>query len=326
MKSNEITRELLQKCRGAFVDLHFMYGFDFEKPFGITSVEGSFTVAKVMKAAAAAGPKSGVSYIPGHQVLVLITYSDDWNGFLTAAVAYGKVKIEERPVPGYHWDKRKLAQFYNKSQFEEVRKKLWGRDKTYLIWQDVQYLKIPPLEKEPTEYGRYELITPYVTVFMAMSYVERVSLRDKSSKGELIEFSLPLGFAGAHDPSEIIDRSGNLIYPHRSELRRRAAQNKREHDRQEFLATDHSGKVEELQRLAAEWKTKILKDLAAAETGEQLKSAAEELSRWKGLTGSVLDLEFFRDKVQGKQFSSNAECEQFYQRIRGQLTAWRQAV
>ena len=326
MKNNEITREFLQKCRGAFMDLHFMYGFDFEKPFGITSVEGSFTPAKVMKAAAAAGPKSGVSYMPEQQVLVLVTYSKDWNCFLTASVAYGKVKIEERPVPGYHWYKRKLAQFYNKSQFEEVRKKLWGRDKTYLIWQDMQYLKIPPLEKEPTEHGRYELITPYVTVFRAMSYVERVSLRDKSSKGELIEFNLPLGFAGAHDPSEIIDRSGNLIYPHRSELRRRAAQNKREHDRQEFLATDHSGKVEALRRLADEWKARILKDLAAAETGEQLDSVSDQLTRWKGLVGSVRDLEYFRDKVQEKRFDSNAECEQFYQRIRGQLTAWRQAV
>ena len=307
MKSNEFTKALLEKCEKAFHYTHFLYGIDYEAPFGIAYVEGPYTVKKLMRTAQGFDPKD--------HVLVILTRRHVSEEFRPAVVKNGELDIELRKVSTFRCFFSGIIRFYTKKQFEDVRQSPTAE--TYLIWQEKRFLKLPEAEKKPTADGRYDVRQCYCHCDGPKEYLDSATLLDLFSSGEKMEFSpnrkdILIG--------DVIDKSGYIILFHREELEKKAAALRAERQRAAFLAGDYTGLVQELDRLVKEWKTKIVKDLAAAETSDDVLAVRSEIS---GFASVMSSLEVYRTNVEEKKFRSADVCEDDFKWIRDKATAWK---
>ncbi len=115
MKHNNLTKELLQLAPHAFVTLHNVMRFDFEKDFKIVRLDGRFTINSAIKA------------IGTDNFAVLIKTNKRYiNDLRFAEICGGRLDIDYSISGDVH-------ECYTKKDFEECRA---GAIQTYLIAQD----------------------------------------------------------------------------------------------------------------------------------------------------------------------------------------------
>jgi len=125
----ENIKRLTKIDRKAFVKLHNVAGFDFEKPFACIVMEGSFTLNKVAKAIAEYG------YHPGDKVVMLVRNprTERYSRLHIVGLRYSGIEIDYRCCG--------FETFYRKGDFEMCRK--MPHIENYIIVQDKKYIRKP---------------------------------------------------------------------------------------------------------------------------------------------------------------------------------------
>ncbi len=112
----------------------------------------------------------------------------------------------------------KIVRFQTKKEFDKFRWKTAAE--AYLIWQKKQYLKLPSAEKRPTADVRYDMRQYHFHRYNTEEYLDRAVLRDMSTNGETVEFSIPWKKDLRID--DVIDKSGYIILFHQEDLKKKA--------------------------------------------------------------------------------------------------------
>lgn len=134
-------KELLAMCKYAFVDLHYCYGMDFQKPFGIYKGEGKFTRKSIEKMCG-----NGENFSESTVVLIM---REEWSsgckyGVLITDNGFEQEKNGSFPYHGNF--EMRLSHFYSKKDFEESRKSYSGA--YYVVIQRNEYVNAENCKKE----------------------------------------------------------------------------------------------------------------------------------------------------------------------------------
>lgn len=178
-----------------------------------------------------------------------------------------------------------LDYFYRKADFENVRKN--QRAETFIIVQKKDDIRIPT-SKPFDMAARYES-APYY----GQSYYKKYTL----------------------------DKSGYIMDGRLENLKRRADQLRREREKNAYLQTDNTEKVERLRGLIEARKAEIVAELIAARTSEELSAVNKKLNYWHGLEGIMSDFEHFEKYTNNRSYSTIAQSDRAYDEILKKLEA-----
>lgn len=316
MKNTMITRELLKENKNALRALHVVFGYDFEKPFGTFYNGGNFTINKIYKMI------SGAGFSADDRISVLMQDTDKqyYNHDLhLVTIEHGKVVID--------WERRNLYgikgypdYFFAKGSFEEMRKKTTCR--CFIICQKREYMseyKKPVCDLSGRLFLGEHAVTRAADRVGDPWYIGRVMVSDTfGRKTELSGFGRE--DVKTQDITNIIDKSGYLVFAKRNELKRRANGLRADRKKAAYDAVDNSGKIAELKGLVAAHKNEIVNALISATSYSDLHNVAEMLGRWSGgLVGVVRSLELFEERTNKKQYTSIEQSDTAYNNIKAAL-------
>lgn len=136
-------KELLTMCKYAFVDLHYCYGMDFQKPFSIYKCEGKFTRKSIEKMCG-----NGENFSESTAVLIMRgreRWSSNYKyGVLITDDGFEQEKNGSFPYHGNF--EMRLSHFYSKKDFETSRKSYSGA--YYIVIQRNKYINMENYKKE----------------------------------------------------------------------------------------------------------------------------------------------------------------------------------
>ena len=317
--TSENKKSLLAISRSALRGLHDLFGFDFCKPHDIMHLAGKFTVNQVNKLAASAG------YGPKTEI-VLLTRDTARAGFFDGDLRVVKIvgdgfKIEfSRRIPSYGRRNDPFGHFYRKGDFENLRKR--DSADTWIILQAREHLSFPAeLKLDLSE--RFKLGKADMSFYKGESYVTRVELFRRDGKGErqIYETHGNYVWEGMWKPegvNDIFDKSGWYLRGRREDLKRRADILRSERTKAAYLNTDNGDKVKELKAMIDRRKAEIVAQLMAAETSKEIDAVHDALG-WRGLYSIVSDFESFKEKTEGRKYSSIEDSDRAYNAIKNKL-------
>lgn len=156
MKNNKTKalKEMLSINKKVLAGLHYIKGFDFEKPFDIISGDGNFTMNSIKKQC----KEQNIDTTDTTAILLMLKKQDylenrqfyvvDVKSFIRFVICKGSAY------------KFNLSDFYNIGNFEATRK--YNTDKYYVIIQKKEYLTKACTEKKVDYSERLEAVGKYV--------------------------------------------------------------------------------------------------------------------------------------------------------------------
>lgn len=320
MKKTTAAAELLSLNPSAFQVMHTAAGMDFEKSFGIIKGKGRFTVNQVAKAATAEG------YTLTARAYIFVRVVDEYASYKKnprfAKFTPAGIQLIERTPSIYKNGKwyAKGDYFYTKSGFEEWRKN--DRAEWWLVWQQPEHLRPVRGSSGPLDTSRRYKLDPAPHAHTrgddgkGNSWIHRLSLiltGEQGNKTKVTTFNRPT------ELTDIIDKSGYLLQERRKDWKQKAEALRKERAKAEFVATDNSDKVKDLEKKITARKNEIAAQLQKATTAAQVKEIASIMDTWGGFADIFAKFESFRNMVNEKSFPSVARCEEAYAAILAKL-------
>lgn len=295
MKRTKNVKTIRKYGKAIFKGLHDTLGYDFEKPHEIIRIAGNYTVNSVRKTVAQKG------YTADAVVVILTTDKDAyWRSDKLKAVQVFPDKINiDFPTRwykcGYSFD-----HFYSKGEFESSRKS--SSALSFILVQEPEYIHVPT---EP-----------------AIDYSERYRYKNEcgytcklTACADGRQFSYNLDSWQRSNFSEVIDKSGYFVYHRRKDLQRQAAALRAKREKDAYLRTENTDKVETLRSMIQARKSALADKLLAAETADDVHEIGDALSWYNGFAGTMLEFERFCKKTAEKSFCSIAESEKAYSNL-----------
>ena len=317
--TSENKKSLLAISRNALRGLHDLFGYDFCKPHDILHLSGKFTVNQVCRLAASAGYGLKTE-------IALLTRDTERTGFFDGDLRVVKIigdsfKIEfSRRILFYGRINDPFGHFYRKRDFDDLRKR--NTADTWIILQAREHLRFPAEPKLDLS-ERFKIGKADMSSYKGESYVNRVELFRMAGKGEkqIYETHGNYLWAGMWKPEsvyDIFDKSGWYLRGKREDLKRRANILRKEREKAAYLNTDNADKVKELQALIDRRKAEIVAQLAAAATSKEIDAVRDALG-FRGLYGIVSDFETFKEKTEGRKYSSIEDSDRAYNAIKSKM-------
>ncbi len=302
-------KELKQDNKNALRYLHDCFGFDFQKPVTIIKQDGKFTANYVSIYLS----KVITPFFPEDYEIVLLirhyNYCDQLDKLHAVTCDGDRFSVD---VPrGYKYD---VDTFYNKRVFEDVRKTRTAY--YYIIAQKKKHLcsdrsvKIDYTERFDYFPDRYEQYCDG----KGNTYFGRIHIAHKNTNAERFEYNTR--YKNLKELSDIIDKSGYLVCEYRSELNRRVCNYKNKKRKNEFLATDYSGTVKEIDGMFENLKVEI------ANTVKNIKTYSQARSVESAVDNFAWGLSYFttyRKRITEKEYDSKQSAENAEQNIRSYL-------
>ena len=236
------TKELLTENNKAFQFLHETKGFDFQKEYFITKLDGRFTYNTVKKAIGdnMAGDYTAV-------VMLKPTKEHYWTGKLfyidmdQKAGKFEPLRINNVTYWGFDID-----YFFSKGDFEEVRKN--KTDHIYVIAQKNEYLKT---DKKPNAFDysqRFRYIPSQwgetCSDGHGNTWINKITLMLLDGSAKHVEYNTG-AYRSTEKPAtvaDVIDKSGYLLLERRREWKRRARDVRAKRAKAAAAAADFSEK------------------------------------------------------------------------------------
>lgn len=297
-------KNLQASHRNIFRALHQCFGFDFQSPFGLIRVDGSFTTNKLLKLASEDGCPE--------DALRLVLVEDGrrtWVPFDVASLSRnGSIDIDLPAMKRrYGVEDNGLDTFYAKKDFEKARKGF--RAVAYVLWQDRRYLK-PVTDKPMDKFARYTLenLSNY-------SYGEAEAVLRRVNDGKVEKYTI-FRSQWTDKPEDILDKSGYFLPDRRSSLKTRAFQLHTRRLLEAAAAIDCTDRITSLAERILARRDAIADQLRAATTPDELEAAGKAILGWDtGLREAVRLFDVFTRKAWGKGFVSPADCDDCYNRV-----------
>ena len=271
MKKGKTLTELKAINKNMFMALNQLYGFNFEKPFTIKKLEGSFTINRALKETNTDPNKQKIALLVGtkrneklYVVEVTGTGANDFN-----------VELNRRCKNYYYYSG--LDNCYNKSHFNDIRKTATA---FYIIAQNNNNLSRIYTESKPDYKERQ-------TEFSIKSINDR--------RGWICY--------GNKAPFEF-DKSGYLLTEKRETLQHKANTLRKERQLQAFKASDNSETIKFLRSEIDGLKNLVLDKFNHCSTYEEYKKIYDSLSHWNGFLDCVRRFESLETGEKEKTFKS----------------------
>ena len=203
-------KNLQASHRNIFRALHACFGFDFQSPFGLIRVDGSFTTNKLLKLAAEDGCTEDAMRLVLVEDGIYLEYR------VASLSRNGSIEIDLPALKrclGIEDDG--LGKFYAKKDFEKARKRPRAVD--YVLWQDRRYLK-PVTDKPMDKFARYTL-----EKLSNRSYGEAEAVLRRVDDGKVEKYTI-FRSQWTGKPEDILDNSGYFLPDRCSSLKTRAFQ------------------------------------------------------------------------------------------------------
>lgn len=289
MKNNAIIRELKKQDKNIFRAVNQVYGIDFEKPFTIAKINGSFTINKVLK-------EVEKKHNPHNSKIITLTSvsSRGWRAGKLLAVEItgtGAADFEIKHHKAWFEFNTILDDYYSKGDFNTDRK---AADKVYIIAQNNDFL------------GRkWEKCKPDITSrFFKSDKSYGKYIKDKYTKIEYDMTGINFRCDTKCSIDDFIDKSGYITEYKRQDLKRRAEQLRKERKAAAFKETDNTTIIKGLAEQLTALKKSISEQLALATTAEQIKVIEKSLSWYRGLGDCFEQFERIKKHDADKSFSS----------------------
>lgn len=318
-KENAVS--LLRAVPNALRGLHDAFGFDFEQPFTVLRLSGSWTVNTIQKQLAAQGFSRNV-----FSALLLdcrdsqrIALKEDWRiAILNRGMVYATFDHYRDKYDLPRWRDfgycEPFDKFYRKGDFENVRK---SGAPVYVIAQEPAYFRAKQEAKalDPARRYRVESAT--------WDYNYTVNAVPLDSKGLPVKYRQP-----AHRPHEepapadCFDKSGYLVFDRRENLRRRAQALREERAKAAYLASGkQQEQIEELCGLIAIRQMELVDALTVANTSQEFMAVAKAIGEysWHSFSSIVSNYETFCEKTRNKSYPSIEDSDRAYNKIKTSL-------
>lgn len=301
-----ITKELISENNKAFQFLHNAKGFDFEKDYFITKLEGRFTFNTVKKAIG--------ENMAGDYTAALILKPNKEH-YWSEKIYYIEMdqqagKFEPLRINNVTYWGFDIDYFISKGDFEEVRKN--KTDHIYIIAQKSEYLRT---EKKPNTFDYYQRFRYIPSQWgekcgdgHGNTYINKLTLMLLDGSAKQVEYN-----TGAYHYKEkpatvadVIDNSGYLLLERRRELKRRAAALRAERAKAAAMAADFSEKEKAIKAGIDNAKLHIAELALSAENDEDARALDKAADDFRWL---IFYYTSYTEKAAKKAFPSIAAVE-----------------
>ncbi len=277
-----ITKELLSENNKAFQFLHETKGFDFEKDYFITKLEGRFTFNTVKKAIG--------ENMAGDYTAALILkptkkhYFNEKYYYIDMDQQAGKFEpLRINNVTYWGFD---IDYFITKGDFEEVRKN--KTDHIYIIAQKTEYLRT---EKKSNIFD-YSQRFRYIPSQWGEkcgdghgnTYINKITLMLLDGSAKQVEYNTSARYYKERPETvaDVIDKSGYLLLERRREWKRRAGALRAERAKAAAVAADFSEKEKAVKEAIDNAKLHLAEMALSVESDNDVKALdkAAGIFRW----------------------------------------------
>ena len=300
------TKELLTENNKAFQFLHETKGFDFEKEYFITKLDGRFTYNSVKKAIA--------ENMAGDYTAALIlkpTKEHYWTGkmfYIDMDQQAGKFEpLRANNVTYWGFD---IDYFFSKGDFEEVRKN--KTEHIYIIAQKNEYLRTEKKSNTFDSSQRFRYIPSQwgekCEDGNGNTWINKITLMLLDGSAKHLEYGTHGRYEKPRPASvfDVIDKSGYLLLERRRELKRRTAALRTEREKAAAMAADFSEKEKAIKNGIDNAKLHIAEMALTAETEDDAKALDKAADKFRWL---MFYYNRYTDKAAYKAFSSIAAIE-----------------
>lgn len=295
-----VKNHLMTVNPAALRGLHAAYGFDFQRPYTLAEINGKFTVNS---ARAAVGKPSD-----DDALTVLLVSWTNYDG-KPARLHYASLDGKTVAIDGARIYQFGLDQFSMKGTFEDARRKESAL--CFVISQATEYIR-KPAEVKADRSGRF------APADRSGDFVQL------DNSGRVFDLMGRTFYRWGLKPEPIeLDKSGYIVSERRADLEQRAAKLRANRQKAAYVARDDAAKVDELDRLAAQVKSHLLRNIAASINGtpDEINTAAAALEEFSGVWGLARDVRSFAKSTAEKTFANCAEADKKYNAIRAELLA-----
>lgn len=313
MMSNQ--NAMLQINNNAMKSLHDVFGYDFMRFFEVLRFDGKITVNKIRKAAEACG------FTPANSVIVALmtdTAAHSYHrGDLTAArITASGIDIDFRAP--YKDGRRGFDHFITKSSFDDLRK--IDSALTFVVCQRSEYLQ--PTKKQPANMNQRFRFSPDKVRRCGdgrgNTWHSGIWSLTETERNNKFDYEVPR-YSNIRPATltDIIDKSGYLLVDRRRELKRRADQARKEHEKAAYMArNDSAERLLTLANMVNALHDKLTIRLATATTSEALEAISNQLCSWRGGFDQVVrDFERFQERTKNRAYASPAEYDAAYNNL-----------
>ena len=291
-------RQLLSAHSDAFHVLHDVLNFDFERPFAVHYLEGSFTLRQVLKLTRTNNPEP-------QTIALLMEDPTTAPGFCSVTALDEDGKFNLNLNVRFCED---FGSFKSKKDIETQRKK--SAVKTFVVVQNAAFHAPKKAPKEPNLNGRFVSATGDRPTSVEHFAVLRAYSGDSSS------FMYQIPFVPRKDEEDVLDKSGYLALERKAELLRKARKLRCQKERNDYLQSDRETELRqlaEMERTMANIKADLLAQLSAATAAQQYREIGAIVKLY---FSNVVDyVQDFKSQTAARTFASVKEREAGYQKI-----------
>ena len=313
-----------------FRKLHYVFGFDYNKPFDSVLIEGRFTINNVKKAVDHDSTKTTVVLVQGigfyEGLIRCVIVNNDSGGF--------SIDVNERLCPwavGQH--QYSFDTYFRKADFEEARK---HNLKALVISQENKYLSgtgYPSTRdalSDNTERFKPGHVINGVNMAGTIKYISQVDFSPVHSHGEKYNYQSHGQVIYSRDIEkypktvlDVFDRSGYYVFDRRENLKRRAAAARAEKQKAAVISRDFSKELRELEKLRENALALFASKAANVRTTDQLDYLNKKSNGYiNGLRWIMFDNDIFIDRVNNNKYSSIEKAAAAFNDIKNKYAAF----
>jgi len=311
--SNVKTTCGISKHNNLFRKLHYVFGFDYNKPFDSVLIEGRFTINNVKKAVNHDSTKTTVVLVQGttgfnEGSIRCAIVNNDSGGF--------SIDINERLCPwsvGYF--QLSFDTYFRKGDFEVDRK---NNLQALVISQENKYLSgtgYPSTRdalSDNNERFKPGRVINGANMAGTIKYISQIDFYPVHSHGEKYDYHAHGQVIYSQDIEkypktvlDVFDRSGYYVFDRRENLKRRAAAARAEKQKAAVISRDFSKELRELEKLRENALALFASKAATVRTTEQLDYFNKKIDGYiDGLRWIMFDNDQFIDRVNNNKYSS----------------------
>lgn len=312
------TKELLSENNKAFQFLHEAKGFDFEKEYFITKLEGRFTYNTVKKAI---GENMAGDYTAA---LILIPDKErrrySYDKFFYIHMDQRAEKFEPLRQDNVTYYGFNIDYFFSKGDFEDIRKN--QTDHIYIIAQKNEYLKT---EKKPNTFD-YSQRFRYIPSQWGEkcgdghgnTYINKITLMLLDGSAKQVEYNTHCRYDKKRPETvaDVIDKSGYLLLERRREWKRRAAALRAERAKAAAKAADFSEKEKAIKTGIDNAKMHIAEMALSVENDEDAKALDKAADNFRWL---IFYYTSYTEKAAKKAFASISAVESYLNDLQARI-------
>ena len=301
-----ITKELLSENNKAFQFLHEAKGFDFEKDYFITKLEGRFTFNTVKKAI---GENMAGDYTAA--LILKPNKKHYWSEkfyYIEMDQQAGKFEpLRQDNITYWGFD---IDYFFSKGDFEEVRKN--KTDHIYIVAQNNEHLRTEKKSNTFDYSQRFRYIPSKwgetCSDGRGNTWINKITLMLLDGSAKHVEYNTNTRRYQYCPPTvaDVIDKSGYLLLERRREWKRRANALRAERDKAAAMAADFSEKEKAIKTGIDNAKLHIAELALSVETEQDARALDKAADKFRWL---MWDYRHYTDNAVKKAFSSIAAVE-----------------